>query len=194
MRQSKVIVEQVLKDGSLIQDADYILTKNEILEKLRTFFPYIINDKFSILCKYNNLTFAIRIKNITYLGNPHPVNKKRIQISPDLYTFYDEAKNRNYIPLLLGIYSYKDNCVFVDFKIDDFINKKAHNSSAHVLTEDLAEASYKGYYQKFDNNINCITAFRFDCVEMYFQNLIASIEKQKQNDALIQDFLNGRSN
>ena len=134
---------------------------------------------------YQGFKYSIRVKNITYLGNPHPVYKKRIQISPDLQEFYGKSKNLGYTPILLGIYTFKDNILFVDFNIDDFVNKKAHNSSAHVMTTDLAEASYQGIYQKYDYFENKITVFRKDFVKVYFENLIDEIKNTQIYEKMV---------
>ena len=100
--------------------------------------------------EYKGRKYAIRAKNITYLGHPHPLYKKRIQISDDLQSFYKEALQKGCVPILLGVYTCGDNTVFCDFNIEDYIEKKAHNSSAHVYTNDLANATIDGYFYKED--------------------------------------------
>lgn len=192
MNEGKALVEQVTINGDLETGHDNILSSSEIFSCLQNFFPGIIKDSENgITGNYKGFKYAIRIKNITYLGNPHPVYKKRIQISPDLQDFYSKAKGKGYTPLLLGIYSYKDNLIFVDFNIDDFINKKAHNSSAHIMTGDLSEAAYQGIYQKYDYFENKITAFRKDFVSVYFENLISEIsENQKFEQIVAESFIN----
>ena len=185
MTQGKALVEQVTTSGDLVTGCDNILTSSEILNTLKEHFPNIEKNEIGIVGNYQGFKYSIRVKNITYLGNPHPVYKKRIQISPDLQEFYGKSKNLGYTPILLGIYTFKDNILFVDFNIDDFVNKKAHNSSAHVMTTDLAEASYQGIYQKYDYFENKITVFRKDFVKVYFENLIDEIKNTQIYEKMV---------
>ena len=192
MKEGKVIVEQVSINGDLEKGHDNILSSSEIFSCLQMSFPNISKDLDNgIIGNYKGFKYAIRIKNITYLGNPHPIYKKRIQISSDLKEFYSQAKAKGFTPLLLGVYSYKENLTFVDFNIEDFIQKKAHNSSAHIMTSDLSEAAYQGIYQKYDFFENKITAFRKDFVSVYFENLIFEInENQKFEQIVAESFIN----
>lgn len=170
MRRGSVLVEQVLPDGTIIDDYDTSLSTSEITDILCKFFPNVRLGGSSptfYVGEYKDCKYAIRCKNVTYLGNPHPIYKKRIQIADDLYTFYRTAKEINAKPILLGIYSYDGNVVFVDFKIDTYIEKKAHNSSAHVYTSDLSAAITEGYFQKIDYFGNTVTAFRPDVVDVF---------------------------
>ena len=185
MTQGKALVEQVTTTGELVTGCDNILTSSEILNTLKEYFPNIEKNEIGIIGNYQGFKYSIRVKNITYLGNPHPVYKKRIQISPDLQEFYGKSKNLGYTPILLGIYTFKDNILFVDFNIDDFVNKKAHNSSAHVMTTDLAEAAYQGIYQKYDYFENKITVFKKDFVKVYFENLIDEIKNNQIYEKMV---------
>ena len=120
-----VLVDQILADGTIVQDYDTSLSVTEIYKKISQYFPNIKKDEKSkiIIGEYKGQKYAIRCKNITYLGNPHPIYKKRIQISGDLIDFYNTAINLNAKPILLGIYSYQDLTLFTDFRIDTYINK-----------------------------------------------------------------------
>ncbi len=154
------LVEQVKADGTIVHDKDCSLSQNEIQNIVKAYFPNVkVLPSNIILSEYYGKTFSIRIKNITYLGNPHPIFKKRIQISDDLQAFYKYSIDNNFIPLLLGIYTYQENILFCDFNVDDYINGKAHNSSAHVYTSDLQEATMYRFFQKTDFFGNTITAF-----------------------------------
>ena len=161
------IVEQVDHDGNTYMDVDISLSAKDLLKVLKTYFPDIRKDKGMITGNFKDRLYSIRVKNITYLGIPHPVFKKRIQISGDLKDFYNDSLSRGMTPLLLGIYTRDDLTLFCDFNIEDFVAKKSNNSSAHVYTEDLSFAAEDGIFQKTDYRGNHITVFRPDCVEAF---------------------------
>ena len=120
MKRGKILVEQITKDGIVTEGYDESLSPSEIYDCLAKYFPNLHKSeedgRFLVGC-HKGHTYAIRCKNVTYLGNPHPLYKKRIQISDDLYEFYRFAKSIKASPILMGIYSYRDNVIFVDFKI-----------------------------------------------------------------------------
>ena len=141
-------------------DVDISLSAKGLFEVLKTYFPDIRKDNGMITGNFKDRPYSIRVKNITYLGIPHPVFKKRIQISGDLKNFYKDSLSRGMTPLLLGIYTRDDLTLFCDFNIEDFVAKKSNNSSAHVYTEDLSFAAEDGIFQKTDYRGNHITVFR----------------------------------
>lgn len=170
MKRGNVLVEQVLKDGTIIEQYDTSLSTTEIADVLFRHFPNLRksdNKPTFYIGEYREHKYAIRCKNVTYLGNPHPIYKKRIQIAEDLSSFYNEALDIGAEPILMGIYTYEENTIFVDFKINTYIEKKAHNSSAHVYSSDLAAATVDGYFQKMDYFGNRVTAFRTDVVNVF---------------------------
>ncbi|MBQ3516418.1 MAG: hypothetical protein IJA29_04260, partial [Lachnospiraceae bacterium] len=147
MKRGNVLVEQIQNDGIITEDYDVSLSPSEIDTVLCRYFPNlkkVDGTPVFYVGKYHNQKYAIRCKNITYLGIPHPIYKKRIQIADDLMTFYDAAVKMGAKPLLLGVYTYGEHTVFVDFKMDTYLGKKAHNSSAHVYAEDLWAATVDG--------------------------------------------------
>ena len=91
-------------------------------------------------------------KAITYLGNPHPIFKKRIQIPKKWQQFCKEAADANidYDIRFIGIYHYQDNVIFVDFQKDTYLQHGLHNSSAHVYTNDLYHAVRNGVFHRED--------------------------------------------
>ena len=180
MKRGNIFVEQVTKDGLLVEGYDESLSPSEIFERISKYFPNVSKataDPRVIVGNYKGYKFAIRCKNVTYLGSPHPHFKKRIQIPDDLSNFYRIALSMKAEPLLMGIYSFGTNLIFVDFKIDTYIEKKAHNSSAHIYVSDLAAATEEGYFQKIDYFGNTVTAIRPDVVSVYLDELFG-IEKQ----------------
>lgn len=176
-RISLKLVEQVLCDGTIEEGYDNSLSPSEIRNIIKLYFPnYSLREDGLITCEHQGKKFSLRVKNITYLGHPHPIYKKRIQISDDLRDFYSKSLNGGYIPLLLGIYSYKNNYLFCDFNIDDYIEGKSHNSSAHVYVSDLQAATQEGFFQKVDYFNNKITVFARHTVKIFLEDKISDTE------------------
>ena len=145
------IVEQVDNNGNIIFDYDTSITITEIYQRIFDSFPGIYKDNDGMICgEHNGNKYSIRAKNITYLGHPHPLFKKRIQIPIDFPEFYSRSIEKNMTPILLGIYTYKDVKLFCSFKTSDFIDGKAHNSSAHIYSGDLSNAQVDHVLQKID--------------------------------------------
>lgn len=163
------IVEQVNSHGEIEMGIDTSLSPSAIYKQLQKYFPNISKDGNLIVGEYQNVKYSILIKNITYLGNPHPLYKKRIQIA-GLPEFYNESIKKNYSPLMLGIYTHDDVTLFCDFGIYTYLSKKSHNSSAHVYTDDLAvvfDEENGGIFQKEDYFRNTITVFKTEYVESF---------------------------
>lgn len=182
MKIGNVLVEQITKEGYVLDGYDESLSPSEIYSLLSCYFQGIQRDSTDsrfYFGEYKKHKYAIRCKNVTYLGNPHPHFKKRIQIADDLYDFYNFAIRNQAKPILLGIYSYHDNRIFVDFKIDTYIEKKAHNSSAHIYVSDLVAATEDGYFQKTDYFGNTVTAIRPDVLGIYLDELFGFAEEEK---------------
>jgi hypothetical protein len=180
----KTIVEQIDKTGEIVMDYDTSVSVKEIYNRIKTYFPNINEDEDGMIFgEFNGKEYSIRAKNITYLGNPHPVYKKRIQIPTDLQKFYRKSKERNRKPILLGVYTYHDNFMFCDFNIDDFVNKKAHNSSAHVYSSDIMAAVKDKIFQKEDYFGNKITVFHPQVVNIFLEDLFS------ERESLIQEFV-----
>lgn len=178
MNKGPVKVEQVNKDGDIVMDYDIRLTVNEIYECIHSHFPGIHKDTNKVICgSCHGTQYMIRVKNITYLGHPHPHFKKRIQISGDLQKFYQYAKEHNAIPILLGIYTYRNVRVYCDFEIEDYISKKANNSSAHIYSLDISKAITDGYFTKTDLGGNHITVFPANHIKTYLHYKFAKNAK-----------------
>lgn len=110
----------------------------------------------------------------TYLGNPHPIFKKRVQLPTwfNEYTTQMKKKRPEVDVRYIGIYHYGDknhgdNIVFIDFHKDTYLLKKGHNSSAHIYTNDLFQAMTYGVFTKEDQFGNTITAIRKDKIYDY---------------------------
>ena len=177
MKKGKKKVYQVTKNGELVEDYDTSLSPKEMEEKLKEVFDGLEKVKSNpafYIGEYKGNRYAIRCKNVTYLGNPHPLYKKRIQIADDLHGYYQTAKELGREPLLMGIYTFQDNTIFVNFGIDTYINKSAHNSSAHVYSSDLMIATEEGFFEKTDFFGNTITAFVPDTINVFFDEIFSA--------------------
>lgn len=189
MHYGNVLVEQVLKDGAITEGYDTSLTTSEMFAVLKQYFPELKRSTGTptfYIGEYKGHKYAIRCKNVTYLGIPHPTYKKRIQIADDLEDFYNSAIKIGAKPLLMGVYTYKENTIFVDFKIDTYIAKKAHNSSAHVYSQDIQEATVEKYFQKIDFFGNTVTAFHPDVMDVFFNEIFGL---NGETDMVVQDIL-----
>lgn len=110
-------------------------------------------------------------KAITYLGNPHPVFKKRIQL-PQWYQSFCESQmiaDCGYDVRFLGVYQYDGNVIFVDFLKDTYLQHGLHNSSAHVYINDLYQAMTYGIFKKEDKFGNTLVAVRNDKIKDYLE-------------------------
>ena len=124
-----------------------------------------------------NKIHHLLVRSCTYLGNPHPIFKKRVQL-PLWFNEYVREVNSLHGDIdirYIGVYHYADahhgdNVVFIDFDKDTYLEKKGHNSSAHVYTNDLFQAMTYGIFTKEDHYGNNITAIRRDKLRSYLMN------------------------
>ena len=128
-------VEQVNRAGNIVVDYDQTLTTKEIKKLLfEMFSPKIKKDEkqFVLFDK-----IALLVCNVTYLGNPHPIYKKRIQLKPYYLDYLAKNSANNIKTLYLGIYTYNRTRLFVVFEPTTYASKKSHNSSALVYSINL---------------------------------------------------------
>lgn len=112
----------------------------------------------------------ILIRRITYLGNPHPLDKKRIQMPKWFQELYlDKRPYVNKIRLF-GIYVYHNNVIYVEFDSDDYLLNTINNSSAHVSINDLKESYSSKVYNKIDKNNNIIKIINRIYLKEYLNN------------------------
>lgn len=180
--------EQITLNKCLVKDQDQPLTGKALLDS-------IINALDASKCKVITLphgkkivefsdgekTFHLLLRACTYLGNPHPVFKKRSQFPLwfNQYAATTAIKQPNIDVRYIGVYHYGndfygENLVFVDFKKDTFLKKKGHNSSAHVYTNDIFQAMSYGIFSKKDQFGNTITTIRKDKMCEYLSGKKAS--------------------
>lgn len=179
MKKSNIRVEQVNNQGNIDIDYGEIWTPKELSDQINLYFK---TKTISLNCSggnYNGIKYCICFKNISYLGTPHPIFKKRIQIPKSFVDIFNNNKSKSIRTLFLGVYNYKEHTLFVDFDTTNYIKNKAHNSSAHVLVMDLVYATLKGIYAKEDIRNNKITVFTKDNINLYLQSkLIGNVNLQ----------------
>lgn len=169
MKISNVIVEQIL-NSTVVEDYAEILTPTETKEIIcNSFKGTKVNSNGYIYGSYMGIEYCILCKNISYLGNPHPIYKKRIQIPDRFISLYKENTKKGIITLLIGVYKYKDTILFCDFDTSKYINNKSHNSSAHIYTIDLLNGFRNGIFKKKDYRDNIITVFDENNVNKFLE-------------------------
>lgn len=152
----EVAHDQVLRSSKRQRAAltHYLGEKNCAVEEIlgRKLFVYRVNGK----------KFILLHKAISYLGNPHPIFKKRIQMPSSWQEFCNEAiaAKIDYDIRFVGVYHYQDNVIFVDFAKDTYLQHGLHNSSAHVYTNDLYQAVRNGVFHREDQYGNHIYSVR----------------------------------
>jgi hypothetical protein len=116
------------------------------------------------------------ISSVTYLGNPHPTYKKRMQLSDSADRSYLKIDNSHEsLTFMLGLYIFdEDNPIIVAW--DSTANKNAGKSkSSHVYINDILLAMQNGVSQRKDikkNNIYCFKPQYFkDFIKYNYQYL-----------------------
>ncbi len=179
MQKSNVKVEQIY-EGKVIEDYSEILSKTELKNILVNLFPNTVEKNNG--CLYGNhrgKNYCIFYKNISYLGIPHPIYKKRIQLPLSFKSLYEDNKSNNIETLVLGVYKYKDNILLCDFDPKTYVNRKSHNSSAHVYTIDLMNGERNGLFVKKDIRGNIITVFNSVNVINYLDKKLMNQDNTK---------------
>lgn len=159
-------VEQITKKGTVVLDEYISLSASEKGKLLARYLP-IRKEKHHYVFERNKKEYILLVKNITYLGHPHSIHKKRIQV-PNQWTPLLKKENS----FLIGIYHYKDNIVFALF--DKKLRGKS--SSAHISTIDILKAVESGVFRKTDKQNNDLVVFLADKLNEVF-NLLIKKEK-----------------
>ena len=155
-------VEQVTRSGDIVLDYDETLTPKQIDALMSDLFGPVLkrDDKQFVL--YNKI--GILACNVTYLGHPHPLYKKRIQLKSYYLDYLAKNSVSDIKTLYVGIYTYKKTRLFVVFEPSTYAGKKSHNSSAHVYSINLQYAQRAGTFNKVDafgNNIHIYNTYEF---------------------------------
>lgn len=176
------VVEQITIDGKLTNDYDTKESTSKFYNRIADLINFkIIKSGSRKLLKQSNTIIAL--KQITYLGNPHPLYKKRAQMPGWFPEVYNEYTRCGYDVYFMGVYTYKENIIMFNFQLDSYGGNKFNNSSAHVLINDIYQATRKGYYKKIDKNKNVIDCFRPEFLDIVLKgckiedNELSVIEK-----------------
>lgn len=175
MKLGNLKVEQVNSFGEFVIDKGEILSNSEIFNLFKNFVNVTQIKQGIVKCEQNGSEFYVFFKNISYLGTPHPNYKKRIQI-PNWFLSEYEIYSKKAPVVFMGVYSYKDNAVFVNFEVSNYLKNKAHNSSAHILTDDLKIATLEGYAYRKDVRGNVLFAFNGKSFDIFVNKFITKID------------------
>ncbi|MDY6394420.1 MAG: hypothetical protein SPL07_06315, partial [Bacteroidales bacterium] len=165
---SNIDSEQIRPDLSLDVAQDQVLSPKQQQEAMVSFLGekhckmQEIAGKRVFTYSANGKTYILLHRAVSYLGNPHPIFKKRVQL-PHWYKEYCEDITKrclNYDVRFIGVYNYKGVIIFVDFLKDTYLRKIVNNSSAHVYINDLFQALTNGVFHKEDMYGNHIYAIR----------------------------------
>lgn len=176
--------EQITLDKNLIIAQDQPLSDRQLQEclistlgKLKCRIIKVPARKWVLEYIDNGNVYHLLVRVCTYLGNPHPIYKKRVQLPAwfNEYTYSTNAQDPDIDIRYIGVYHYGDrhhgdNIIFIDFKKDTYLTKHTHNSSAHIYTNDLFQAMTYGVFTKEDYSGNTISAIRKDKFCDYIAN------------------------
>ena len=187
--------EQIRPDLSLDIAQDQILSPKQQEEQLVKYLGEKncaikqIADKRVFVYTTNGKQYILLHRAVHYLGNPHPIFKKRVQLPSWYKSFCEDVKRKrlSYDIRFIGIYHYQGAVVFVDFLKDTYLKKIVHNSSAHIYTNDLFQALTNGVFHKEDSFGNHIYAIRGNKLATYLggkesgQNILLSLFERFNN-------------
>ena len=175
--------EQVLKNGNIEIGNDVTLSKKAIFDLLSNLFDgHVVTDKNQsvILNKVALLT-----ANVVYLGAPHPVFKKRVELKSYFPEYYKRNSENNLKTFYCGIYTYKDVNLFVVYEPGTYLKKKSNNSSAHVYSVNLQYAQRAGNFTKIDANKNIIHIFDKNNFVRFIKHQAEELTSDDNADTLI---------
>jgi hypothetical protein len=164
-----VEVSQIDDEGSETLGFDRKLSVKQIEELIGTVFGKLVSKagKEFVLAEKVGLLVA----NVTYLGIPHPVGKKRIQIKSYYPEYLRKNSEEGMKTAYVGVYSFPKKPLFVVFEPGTYAGKASNNSSAHVQIFDLQYGMKAGAYRKTDAFGNVLTVFD----EAHFKEHVLSL-------------------
>lgn len=170
--------QQITADMKVVYDYDQpIKNRSEILKIYEKIFGWEncgiekYENKNIYFYKNNNIKHYFLTASVTWLSNPHPSFKKRLQLKTWYKDFYRENKDKDNIKIhLIGLYHFEKNIIFVEFRIEDYIDKEMNNSSAHVYLNDLYQAMINPYFIKKDTRDNTIITVTERNFKDYIEN------------------------
>lgn len=173
--------EQLRADLSLDIAPDQVLSPSQQRERIM----YVLGKEHCsivTLCGHKVLLYecdgkkyVLLHKAISYLGNPHPLFKKRIQIPTYFKTLCESVCD--YEVHFIGVYHYQGLVLFTDFSIDTYLPRALHNSSTHVYTNDFFQALKNGIFYREDQQSNHIHTLRVDKLRDYLSPTYTDTDK-----------------
>lgn len=161
-------VEQICHSGIVVLDYDECMSDQDKYRVLGSCLGEALERIASGKYLYKSSggkRIHLLLKQVTYLGHPHALFKKRIQIPCDWIEYARCHLNEEVH--FIGLYKYKETVVFVDFETSGYLARNPNNSSAHIYTIDLYKALKEGAFSKIDGNGNVVTAVRGDMLCRY---------------------------
>lgn len=163
-----------LSNGNYLQGIE---KKSTLVEIVYLFQRSPNLDNYRITSKLDHISFKIGdfhfvklyTRNITYLGNPHPQNKKRFQLPNKWNKLLHDPKC-----LLTGVYSLNDNLILVILFNPNHIKNKNNQSSVHVSVEELRSTYYQSRHYKKDKKGNeylMVNLSEFECFLEYLKSI-----------------------
>lgn len=128
---------------------------------------------------------VLLVRAITYLGYPHKVFKKRIQLPQWFKEAAIDLNTSDTDVRYIGVYHYEGLNLVVDFDTTLYLAGKSHNSSAHIYTNDLYQALCHGIYRKTDAFGNVITAMTLRRFKTYLEQ---GITKEDERISIFRGF------
>lgn len=168
--------EQITPTLSIVYDYDQKLTK---ISEFESAFKEALGN-IEVIKHNNNRIYKYTHNNhdtyfltgaITWLSNPHPLFKKRLQLKKwyrDVYEEYNFKENSDV--RIVGIYRYDGMHIFVEFDTEKYMKNKLNSSSAHVYSNDLYQALKNDYFTKIDQKGNKITTIASRNFKKYIDN------------------------
>ena len=163
-------VEQI-QNKKIILDHDQTKTKSEFLNLFQDHFPGASYVDGALNINLKGIDLHLLIKNVTYLGHPHPLYKKRIQI-PGKWRVQMQKVNS----VIVGVYTFNSNQLYVVFSNADFAFNRMNNSSAHCYTQDLLDASINGRFSKLDKKGNQVIILNQEKFKDYLEALASQVK------------------
>ncbi len=162
--------EQILKDGTIEEGPGETYTRKGIYDfYVKAFGSFAVRKDKKQIVLYEKV--GVLSANITYLGNPHPINKKRMQLKKDYPEYVRQNKSNGLKTIFVGFYKYKDTALFVVFEPSTYLANNLNNSSAHVYSVNLQCAQRQGQFFKRDASGNNIHIFDFVNFKEFIQSL-----------------------
>lgn len=141
-------------------------------------------DKKVLVYKCKSGKKVLLCKNITYLGNPHPIFKKRIQIPSDWIELTRKLERDGYDVRFVGVYHYDGFVVFADFLKDTYLQRNCHNSAAHIYINDIYQGVTQGVFEKEDQQSRKFFVISRNCFADYLREspTLSDMRKKHPNE------------